>query len=618
MTISSGFTPDQFIACEWKYDVLPEHHYGYSSVMRSLQECAKEKMVTGQETQAHILELLGRASSMMLTPNSLNEPFKPIFQDFQAGKRSALPEDFTSAELDFFEKILNDIDEPWLKARLADLLWLIRKSKNPDHARIAIESYISHPIDPETWHRDVDDCWERAARLSMQIRDFDKLNEIKSQLFSAFGIEYPSSKFMTLWLADLMDRVSIDHDFREDIAPRLFQIGEDQKNTGDFNAARSYFELAAKKYQQCGDEKDWLDSLISIANCFEQEADLRSDGSNMVANSFYENAIQAYRSIPIKHRSTYGVDNKIQSVRKKIAETGEASLGEMGLIKTPGIDISDMAQSSIAHVTGKQNLEEALMYYTGLYNGPEISKLKSSAKDMMQQSPLSSLFGSSHMSSDGRVVAKTPAANLGAGDDDPSNQAVLNRQIQQQLAIETQLVVKGQILPALRQLLMEHRVTREFIEAACHFSPIVPQDREKLLGYALWKGFEYDFGIAIHLLCPQVEHIVRTQLKNAGAHTSNIDQDGIENENGLSTLMVLPEANQVFGDDLAFEIRSVFTDAIGFNLRNEVAHGLLDDKSSSSIFTIYAWWMILRLVIRSITSGGDRKEEPVKEENIVE
>ncbi len=618
MTISSVFTLDQFIECEWKYDVLPENHYGYSSVMRSLQECAKEKTDMDQETQAHILELLGRASSMMLTPNSLNEPFKPIFQDFQAGKRSALPEDFTSAELDFFEKILCDIDEPWLKARLADLLWLIRRPKNPDHARIAIESYISHPIDPKTWNRDVNDCWERAARLSMQIRDFDKLNEIKSQLFSAFGIEYPSSKFMILWLADLMDRLSIDQDFREDIAPRLFQIGEDQKNTGDFNAARSYFELAAKKYQQCGNEKGWLDSLISIAECFEQEADLRSDGSNMVANSFYENAIQAYRNIPTKHRSTYDVDNKIQSVRKKIAETGEASLGEMGLIKTPGIDISDMAQSSIAHVTGKQNPEEALMYYTGLYNGPKISKLTSNAKDMMQQSPLSSLFGSSHMSSDGRVVAKTPAANLGAGDDDPANKAVLNRQIQQQYAIEIQLVVEGQILPALRQLLMEHRVTREFIEAACHFSPIVPQDREKLLGYALWKGFEYDFGIAIHLLCPQVEHIVRTQLKNAGAHTSNIDQDGIENENGLSTLMDLPEANQVFGDDLAFEIRSVFTDALGFNLRNEVAHGLLDDKSSSSIFSIYAWWMVLRLVIRSIMSDGNVKEEPVTDNDIVE
>ena len=616
MTSSPEYNCDQFIACEWKYDVQPEKHYGYSSVMRSLQECAKEKSDAGQEAQARILELLGRASSMMLTPGSLNEPFKPLFQDFQAGRRSALPEDFTTGELAFFENILNEVDEPWLKARLADLLWLIRKPKNPDHANIAIESYIVHAIDPETWHRDINDCWERAARLTMQVRDFDKLNEIKSQLFSAFGNEYPSSKFMTLWLADLMDILKIDHDFREDIAPSLFQIGEDQKNTGDFNAARSYFELAAKKYQQCGDEKGWLESLVSLADCFEQEADSRSAGSNMVANSFYENAIQAYRSIPTKHRTSYDVDNKIQSIRTKIADTGKASLDEMGLVKTPGVDISDMAESSIAHVSGKQNLEEALMYFTGLYAGPEISKLATSAQEIMQQSLMSSLFGSSHMSSDGRVVAKTPPANLGAGEDDPANQAVLNRQIQQQFAIEIQFVVEGQILPALRQLLMEHRVTKDFLEAACHFSPIIPQDRERLLGYALWQGFEYDFGNAIHLLCPQVEHIVRTQLKNAGAHTSNIDSDGIENENGLSTLMDLPEANRLFGENLAFEIRSVFTDELGFNLRNEVAHGLLDDRSSSSFSTIYAWWMVLRLVIRSIINSDPRKEKEQSEEEV--
>lgn len=68
--------------------------------------------------------------------------------------------------------------------------------------------------------------------------------------------------------------------------------------------------------------------------------------------------------------------------------------------------------------------------------------------------------------------------------------------------------------------------------------------------------------------------------------------------------MEMEEALKLFGEDLTFEIKSVFTDALGFNLRNEVAHGLLDDNTSSSIHTIYAWWMILRLVIRSLVNGN--------------
>lgn len=370
-------------------------------------------------------------------------------------------------------------------------------------------------------------------------------------------------------------------------------------------------QLAAKKYHQSGDEKGRIESLVSLAACFEQEADLRLTGSNMVANTFYENAIQAYRRVPAKYRDAYDVDNKLRSIQAKISDTGEAFLDEMGLMKTPGVDISDLVEASIAHVTGKHSLEEALMCFTGLYPGPEYKKLAAGAQESMQESFLGSLFGSTRMSGDGRVVAKTPPANLSAGEDDPANQAILHRQIQQHFDIEIQLVVQGQILPALRQLLMEHRVTKEFLAAACHHSPIVPQDRIQLLGYALWLGFEHDFGNAIHLLCPQLENIVRVQLKKSNAHTSNIDREGIENENGLSTLMELPEATEIFGEDLTLEIKSVFSDALGFNLRNEVAHGLLNDNASSSIPSTYAWWMILRLIIHSLMNGNSFRKASI-------
>ncbi|MCB1886944.1 MAG: DUF4209 domain-containing protein [Rhodocyclaceae bacterium] len=440
----------------------------------------------------------------------------------------------------------------------------------------------------------------------MQIRDFYRLSAVKRQLFSAFCSEYPRSKFMAFWIADLLDNLKIDGDFREDIAASLHSKAKDLLKDGDFHSARSYFELASKKYQQCDDENSWLESLIAIAECFELEADSRSSGSNVVANFFFENAIQAYRRIPTKHRAAYGVEEKIVSIRDKVVVSGKASLAEMDMLETPEIDISDIVKQSIAHVSGRRSSEEALLSFTSLFSGPKYKDLSESAKEVMQKSLFSNLFGSSHMSSDGRVIAKTPAMNLGAGEDDPANKAALHRQIQQQLSIQIQLVVEGQILPALGQLLMEHRFRKEFMVAVCHHSPIVPQGREQLLGYALWLGFEYEFGAAIHLLCPQIEHIVRSQLKGAGAHTTNIDREGIENENGLSTLMEMEEALNLFGEDASFEMKSVFTDALGFNLRNEVAHGLLDDNASSSIHSIYAWWMLLRIVIRSLMDGNSK------------
>lgn len=612
------FTQEDFVNSNWRETISSANNHGYSSLSQAFSKSSESYQESNEIPKSLLMRLLSQACSMMIDAKSINEPFKPILQDFQAGRRSAIPDDFTVAELTFFDSILEYINEPMLKGRLADILWLCRKPKNPSHARIAIDAYSSHPIQADTWRRDIDKCWERASRLCLQIKDYKKLEAIKAQIYAAFQVNYPKSPFMPLWLAQLLDRIGLGRDKHGDIAQRLYSIAQELQGQGNFAGARSYLDLAAKNYHLCKDEKAWLDSLSLIAECFVQEGDNRASGtspSQMVSNSFYENAIQAYRRIPVKHRATYDVENKLRKLREKLSESGEASLGEMGLVQTPGIDIKEMVEASQAHVTGKQSVEEALMYFTGFSSIANYNSLKKNAEKSIAQHPLSALFGSKHMSADGRVVAKTPSLDL-HGKDEQANHEAIMKQVFQHFSIDMQLAVKGEILPALYQILMEHRVTCSLLEAICYHSPLVPPRREKLTANALWLGFEYDFSSAIHLLSPQLEHIVRVQLKEAGAHTSNVDQDGIENENGLSTLLDLPEAKNLFGKDIVFEIKAVFADALGPNLRNEVAHGLLDDNSASSIGSIYAWWMVLRLIVRSLmglgtisTNNGPTKDE---------
>lgn len=152
----------------------------------------------------------------------------------------------------------------------------------------------------------------------------------------------------------------------------------------------------------------------------------------------------------------------------------------------------------------------------------------------------------------------------------------------------------------------EHRAReRDFVDLAA-FSPIVPPDRQILVGKALFAGYDHDFLVALHLLVPQIEHLVRYHLQRAGAITAKLDADGIETEIGLSALMDIPEASKVFGENLAFEFRAVFSDAFGPNLRNQVAHGLLDDSECHSIYTVYAWWLTLRLVFNSYWAAREK------------
>ena len=120
-----------------------------------------------------------------------------------------------------------------------------------------------------------------------------------------------------------------------------------------------------------------------------------------------------------------------------------------------------------------------------------------------------------------------------------------------------------------------------------------------LFGKGLFAGYDHDFVVAIHLLTPQIEHLVRFHLQRAGAITAKLDPNGIETEIGLSALIDLPEAKEVLGENLTFEIRAVFCDAFGPNLRNKIAHGRLDDRECQSIYSVYAWWFALRLVFNT-------------------
>ena len=590
-------SPEEFVSKSNEI-IKPPYSHGYYSISSMYRECSKLERDNHNEALANTLDLASAICSMMLRPDSANEPFLPFMQ--LEGKRSAIADDFNTEQLSFIESTLSDIEEPLVKARFSDVLWLRVNPKQVNHVRTAIENYLTLPIHPDSWHSDFGDCWKRCVRLTRQIRDSDSLGIIEEALESALQKDYPNSPFMHLWIAEIIDANGLCKDRVEPLAELLFDKAKGFHADNKYRESREYLSLAERIFKSLGNEESWLDCLIISADCFELEGDLRARSnapSQMVANSFYENALQAYRRVPVARRDERGVTEKLRSIRGKITEAGSGSLSEMGLIKSPGIDITELIKSAREHVGNMETLELALLCFTG-FSVPKYQDIHQRTVGNIQEFPLSNLFGGTHMAGDGRVIAKTPAINFDL-DSEESEKSIFNKVIQT-FQQEMQLTVEGQIIPALNQILSEFRVTREYLRLICYHSPIVPEGREYLMAGALWSGFEHEFGNGIHLLAPQVEHLVRTTLKAEGVLTSNVDRDGIENENGLTTLLNNERAEEIFGEDLLFELKAVFTEPVGPNLRNEVAHGLLNDSSSTSIASVYSWWMILRLVVRSI------------------
>jgi uncharacterized protein DUF4209 len=59
----------------------------------------------------------------------------------------------------------------------------------------------------------------------------------------------------------------------------------------------------------------------------------------------------------------------------------------------------------------------------------------------------------------------------------------------------------------------------------------------------------------------------------------------------------MPETRDAFGEAHVFELRGLLTEEFGSNLRNRLAHGLLDEGDCYSESVLHLWWLLLRLCV---------------------
>ncbi|UFS57220.1 DUF4209 domain-containing protein [Comamonadaceae bacterium M7527] len=579
---------------------------GYASIWQALSTAAAAALDEGRPTEAKALWLVADAASMMLKPKSVNEPFAPmtVFGD----RRSAIASDFTPNDVAIFAAVATEVADHYVRARLSDVVWLCASPRDANFARIAIDAYRSVPLTAESWPRDARDCWERAIALCLQLRAGagPRLEEIETALLSIFDSNIGTDGFFALSVSRLLSENNLGRSRGRETADRLAERGKELLQRSSYKA-RGYLDSAALWYGRLSEKGLQADMTCAVAETWAKEAESRASGdqpSNMVAASLYENAIQTLRRVPKGLRADRAVDQKLTELYARLEKAGKASLGEMGVVTSGPIDISELVAAAQDSVRGK-DLSGALLAFCNVYRGVHKPKLKEFAEKMLREHPLQALFASTHLSRDGRVVAKRPGFGFGSVGSE-EYQATLRAEMVKHYSMEIGLIAQGQLLPALDVLSLEHRVREADLEYVLRNSPIVPAGRAAIFAKGLIAGFERDLTSALHFLVPQVEHLVRWHLKAAGAKTTTLSLDGIETENGLSTLMELPEVVSVFGEDLAFEFKALFCDAFGPNLRNEVAHGLLDDSSCQTAQTFYAWWLVLRITFNTFWNAAHK------------
>ncbi len=609
-------TLDDFKNSGWKDALGPPEERRYSKMYLNLKTAARIAFDKDQPARGKALLLLSNACSMMLEPESRSEPFKPIYKEFPSGRRSHIPDDFLKQDLEFFAEIVEHIDDARLKARLADILWLTGAPRR-DHqmALTAIDRYRSIPLDIENWRDDGKECWHRAFALAFMQRSGagDRVADMEKAIVRAIeSVEWPNS-FFCVELADFLKSLKLGKNHTLKIAEKLesFVI----KGSLSSMIANQYW-TAAEWLFAAGENARAASALVKMAECYVHDGDIYASAGgrgHAAATDFYLQAIHAYERIPKKERAAHQADDRIAALKKKHEKSRNKIAGQMSSLKvdTPANDLIGIIEESRKAVSGKSPIE-ALAALAQLHQVANVKELRESAVEMMKKHPTLTFLGKTHLSRDGRILGHQPGTNPFA---EMSEDAVCFQMIEQHM-LSVSIAVRGIFIPALDVLHREHRFRKaDFIELARQ-SPFAPPGRETLFGKALYAGYDYDFATAIHLLAPQIENMVRFHLKQSSAQTTHLDKnESIEDEVSLKSLMERPEAVQIFGGNLSFEIRALFCERVGPNLRNLVAHGLLDDESShQSVYPVYAWWLSLRLMFTSfldaLLDGYEEDEAP--------
>lgn len=531
----------------------------------------------------YVTGLLATVAWFMPNGDDWTNPYGPfaMFGD----RRSPIPADFAEEDIAVLAEVAELIPNLILRSRVLDVVAIAGDpGLRPTRHAAQLQALADHGVTSEAMTYAAEQ-WDRGLAVGVRFRGVAsaQLDEIERQLVETATASADGG--IAVRAARLLGDHRLGRQHAAAIAAHLVAHAGDIESI----AAQHTLEVAAEWFARASDPKGAEDATYVIVQRLIAEADA---SEAFRASVHLEMALKILRTLPRTARERLGVADLPTELARRIRESGAAAIGQMKVFMTESGDLGEHVAELLANVRSDDPIE-SIRRFAGIQPLASLSAARAEAEQRERQSPTPFLATRRTLSSDGRTVYRSPTS------DDATiygeKAATWEGMIQDyQLRVN---LLGGIVLPrAWRQLSTDHRLHIGDFQALAAGSGIVPSTHDGVFARGLHYGYSGDFGTAVHLLVPAIEALVRLHLANAGERTSVISAEGNENEIGLSGLMENERVVDIFGEDVAFELRALMCGPIGPNLRNEVAHGLIGDAVFSSGISVYLWWLTLRLV----------------------
>lgn len=572
-------------------EVKPDGYEPLHGLAGALSKLHPEGSLT--EVQEKTIQLIIEVSNFMLQPGNESNPFGPIIRSNTG--RSRIPEDLCEEELETLAGITELEVHPLLNARLTDILWHRRHGDKPHLNGItASEYYLLAYQENET-----EDKWlacgnefRRGFRLAQKFGSDKPLHqswvaEIDKALLE---VEATTKTWDARWyLQRLSETPNPDY---EDLALRTFAIGQRIHRSSDTSHASNYYEQARQFYLK--------------ANKVEQ-AQLCSRREGQIAlltsrKGFQRSKMAAAHHLAagIKYLDEAGSPLKTRTLlRRKLLRWQNDSRDECHSFSHQ-TDISQYAEHARKHVA-RDNFEDAIFAFAAGHPLINYDDLKRQVFEESSQS-LANFFSSSLLAEDGRTIAKMNTLEA-----DSDRETFENHMIGHAARFDWSFRSQGYINVARWQIFNQYHPTRESLLFLIHGNPAIPPGHEELFLRGILAGFHGELIESLSLLVPQLENLIRYNLQQAGVVTSTLSNDFTQDERTLGTLLDTEDSRNFFGADLSLELKGILCSRHGYNLRNEIAHGMLSTNGFYSMGGLNLWWLAIRLLCIVQNQSGKAK-----------
>ncbi len=162
-------------------DINLHENLNYNRLNSKLSKLSETASNGGKDTFASILNLLANICSLAFT-DDFNKPYGPFFVRSD-GARTYDMDDLKDEELVFLENIIDKIENLRLKARIADLLWILLKPRKVQYLDITLQSCMKIDFD---FYEDMElsKIIERAVILMLYTKKQAELEEIKTNFLT--------------------------------------------------------------------------------------------------------------------------------------------------------------------------------------------------------------------------------------------------------------------------------------------------------------------------------------------------------------------------------------------------------------------------------------------------